>query len=131
MELDLPQATERRDARRVGSGSEDAQAHRTPTPTPMSLARSMQRILLAVTLVLPREEGVGPFELVTFEDAYYNKTKIAEVVEQRRMPPWHGRLHPKFGKLANDRRLSERDIKTILHWARGGAAEGGQSVPAI
>ncbi len=71
-----------------------------------------------------RPGGVGPFELMTYEDAYYSAERIKLVVHERRMPPWHANLNPKFGKLAHDTRLSEQEIKTVLDWVAQDAPEG-------
>jgi hypothetical protein len=71
-----------------------------------------------------RKQGPGPFELVTFPDVAYNTEKIREVVADRRMPPWHGNLNPEFGTLANDQRLTDDEVQTIVQWIDGGAAEG-------
>ena len=74
-----------------------------------------------------RPGGVGPFELLTFDDVAYNTAKIREVIEDRRMPPWHGVLNPEFGQLAYDERLSADEIETVLAWIDGGAAEGNRA----
>ncbi len=47
---------------------------------------------------------------------------IAEVVRERRMPPWHA--DPKFGHFRNDISLSDADKETILKWVAAGAPEG-------
>lgn len=81
-----------------------------------------------------REGGVGPFELVTYEDAYYSAARIQETVLERRMPPWHGFLNPKYGELVNDKQLSEKEIQIIDDWVRSGAAEGDEKdapAPAV
>ena len=71
-----------------------------------------------------REGQVGPFELVTFDDVYFSANTIAEVIQERRMPPWHAYLNPKFGKLKHDARLSEDEINTVLAWVAAGCKEG-------
>jgi mono/diheme cytochrome c family protein len=71
-----------------------------------------------------RGGGVGPFELLSYEDVTANVEKIKEVVSERRMPPWHGLLNPQFGKLLNDKRLSREEIRTILDWIEAGAPPG-------
>jgi hypothetical protein len=38
------------------------------------------------------------------------------------MPPWHA--DPHYGSFQNDKSLSEREIRTIVSWADGGAPEG-------
>src|SRR5262245_7356721 len=71
-----------------------------------------------------RAGGVAPFALTSFGDVSSNAEKIREVVTDRRMPPWHGVLDPKFGTLANDQGLSDEVIKTIVAWVADGAPEG-------
>jgi len=60
--------------------------------------------------------------LLTYEDAAAWGDTIREVVGERRMPPWFA--DPKFGKFANDRRLSDEDRQTILTWVEQGCPEG-------
>lgn len=71
-----------------------------------------------------RDEGPAPFELITFDDVAFNAEKIREVVLARRMPPWHGVLNEEFGKLANDGRLSDEEIETLVAWIDADAPEG-------
>lgn len=47
---------------------------------------------------------------------------IKSSVTQRRMPPWQA--DPHVGKFANDRSLSDGDIKILVEWASTGATEG-------
>ena len=47
---------------------------------------------------------------------------IAEVVRQRRMPPWHA--DPKYGHFSNDRSLPEQEKELLSQWAAAGAPEG-------
>ena len=78
-----------------------------------------------------RDGNVGPFPLSSYEDVYYSANTIAEVVEERRMPPWHAHINPKFGKLKHDPRLSEKEISTLLAWVKAGTPEGDpQDAPA-
>jgi hypothetical protein len=70
---------------------------------------------------------VAPFELISYDDVAYNAEKIKEVVTDRRMPPWHAELNPEFGKLANDQRLSDDEIETLVSWIEAGAPEGDRS----
>jgi len=72
--------------------------------------------------VCHRDGGVGPFSLERYEDAADMASMVAEVVENRRMPPWHA--DPKVGAWENSRRLSDGERDTLLAWARGGAPAG-------
>ncbi len=79
-----------------------------------------------------RKGEVAPFELMTYDDAYFNASTIAEVVQERRMPPWHAYLNPKYGELSHDARLSKDEIRLILAWARAEAPAGDpQDAPAL
>lgn len=71
-----------------------------------------------------RDGGPGPFELRTYDDLAYNMEKIREVVIDRRMPPWHGVLHPDFGKIVNDKRLPADALQTLVAWIDAGGPEG-------
>ena len=64
----------------------------------------------------------APFELATYDDAINWAGMIREVVEQRRMPPWHA--DPRHGHFSNDRRLSEQEIATVLAWLDADAPLG-------
>ncbi len=72
-----------------------------------------------------RPSQAGPFPLQTYEQVRRNRAMIAEVVEDRRMPPWHASEGDKrFGHFANDRRMSQEEIDTLVAWIRSGAREG-------
>ena len=60
--------------------------------------------------------------LLTYEDARPWAKSIAGNVESRTMPPWHA--DPSVGEWANDRRLSDAEIQTVVGWARSGVAMG-------
>lgn len=72
-----------------------------------------------------REGQIGPFTLTSYEDASGWAEMILEVVEQRRMPPWHA--DPKFGHFKNEARLPKEDVETIRRWVAAGAPEGDKS----
>ncbi|GIW87644.1 MAG: thiol-disulfide isomerase [Isosphaeraceae bacterium] len=69
-----------------------------------------------------RPGQVGPFPLLTYDDARRHADGIHEVVESRRMPPWHA--DPRYGQFANDRRLSAHQRATLLAWVEQGAPRG-------
>jgi hypothetical protein len=60
--------------------------------------------------------------LLTYKDARPWAKSIREKVLDGTMPPWHA--DPHYGSFKNDRRLSKKDIDTILAWVDGGAREG-------
>ncbi len=66
--------------------------------------------------------GAAPFALGTWSEARGHAAMIAEVVDQRRMPPWFAsREH---GDFANARGLSDAERSTIARWIAAGAPEG-------
>lgn len=69
-----------------------------------------------------RPDQEAPFALLSYEDARSRATNIAEVVAERRMPPWHA--DPRFGHFSNDRSLTPRERATLLAWVEQGAPAG-------
>jgi peroxiredoxin len=65
---------------------------------------------------------IGPFSLTSYDEAVGWADTIEEVVRQGRMPPWHA--DPKYGRFANDSRLSAGEKKTIADWIEAGTPEG-------
>lgn len=69
-----------------------------------------------------RPGEIAPMSLLTYKDARpWAKAMKAAVVNQK-MPPWFA--DPKVGHFANDRRLSEAQIQTLVAWVDGGSPEG-------
>jgi hypothetical protein len=66
-----------------------------------------------------RPNTAAPFSLLSYDDVAANAAMIAEVVDERRMPPWyasHG-----IGKFSNDRTMPAADRKLLVAWAQAGA----------
>ncbi len=72
-----------------------------------------------------RPGQAAPFSLLTYEQARRHASMIREVVDNRRMPPWHA--DPRFGRFENDRSLPTRQRATLLAWIDQGAALGDPS----
>lgn len=69
-----------------------------------------------------RPGEVGPFALLSYEDARKRTRRIREVVLEERMPPWHA--DPRHSKFLNDRRLTSEERDTLLAWIEQGAVKG-------
>jgi len=69
-----------------------------------------------------RPGEVAPMSLLTYKDARPWAKAIKTAVVNQKMPPWFA--DPKYGHFANDRRLSQADIDTLVAWADNGAVEG-------
>ena len=69
-----------------------------------------------------RPGEVAPMSLLTYADARPWARAIKNAVVKRQMPPWFADDHSR--PFANDKTLSEADVKTIATWVDGGAVEG-------
>ena len=69
-----------------------------------------------------RAGTAAPFALVQYEDVMQNGEMIAEVVADRRMPPWYA--GPADKAFINYRGLSGQERDTILQWVREGMPRG-------
>ena len=69
-----------------------------------------------------RPGEIAPMSLVSYKEARPWARSIREKVVTREMPPWYA--DPSHGQWTNDRRLSQKDIATIVDWVEGGAREG-------
>jgi hypothetical protein len=65
---------------------------------------------------------IAPMSLVTYKEVRPWARAIREKVVTKQMPPWHP--DPQYGTWENDRRISQKDIDTIVAWVDGGAPEG-------
>ena len=69
-----------------------------------------------------RTGEIAPMSLRTYQEVRPWAKAIREKVAGRQMPPWHA--DPKYGSWENDRRLSQKEIDTIVAWVDAGAIEG-------
>ena len=72
-----------------------------------------------------RAGEIGPFSLMTYEEARPRARAIALATRTRAMPPW--KPEPGYAEFAGARRLTERQIETIQRWVEEGAIEGDRS----
>jgi hypothetical protein len=90
--------------------------------------KDVQPIIHANCVLCHRTGEAAPFPLITFEDVTKRSKFIKQVVSSRYMPPWKADNH--FNSFANDRSLSDKDIKTITAWIDGGTPKGKQNLKA-
>jgi mono/diheme cytochrome c family protein len=69
-----------------------------------------------------RPGEIAPMSLMTYQEARPWAKSIRERVVERSMPPWTA--DPRYGHWANDARLSQQDIDTIVAWVNAGAPKG-------
>lgn len=90
-----------------------------PSPT---YTREISRILFANCVNCHRPGEVGPFSLLTYQDAFKKSDMIVRMVSRHRMPPW--KAEPQEHKFMDERRLSDAEIQTIRRWVDAGAPQG-------
>ena len=71
-----------------------------------------------------RAGGGGPFALMTREEVTSHAKAIAEVVADRRMPPWYGNRKQHF---LNERGLKSDERNKIVAWTKTGMAAGDET----
>jgi hypothetical protein len=107
---------------RSGPAISDA---RTDADAPPTYAKHVAPILFRRCVTCHRPGEVAPFSLTSYETTVKWAETIREVVEQRRMPPWLA--NPAHGSFANEARLSEDELATIIGWIDSGTLEGDRS----
>ncbi|MGP0065360.1 MAG: redoxin domain-containing protein [Isosphaeraceae bacterium] len=88
----------------------------------VTYAAEVSRIIQEKCQGCHRPNQVGPFSLLSYDDARKHSAMIREVVDDRRMPPWHA--DPRYGHFSNDRSLSSKERATLLAWIDQGTPLG-------
>jgi peroxiredoxin len=99
-----------------------ARAIKTKETGTITWTKHVSRIVQDHCQECHRPGQVGPMPLRTYHDAVAWSEMIREVVEDRRMPPWHA--DPRYGHFANDRSLTKQERDTLLGWIKEGCAKG-------
>ncbi|MBM3994350.1 MAG: redoxin domain-containing protein [Planctomycetes bacterium] len=83
--------------------------------------RDVQPILQNHCQQCHRPGEVGPFSLMTYKQAVNWAKDIKDYTQRREMPPWKVSEGIAFH---NERRLANREIKTLADWADNGMPQG-------
>ncbi len=93
------------------------------TDETVTFADHISPIIRKNCVVCHQPDGIGPFDLSTFEQVRRRARLITEVTQSRYMPPW--KPHPDYGpELIGERRLSDREIDMISSWYESGMPAG-------
>ncbi|HUI80156.1 MAG TPA: cytochrome c [Bryobacteraceae bacterium] len=92
----------------------------TNTPASVTFNKDVLPILQKNCQGCHRPGEIAPFSLLTYNDARPWAKAMKVAVATKKMPPWFAEV----GHFANDRRLSDADINTLVAWADKGAPEG-------
>ena len=89
---------------------------------PVTYSKDVAPILQKNCETCHRAGEAAPMSLRTYKEVRPMAAAIKEAVLLKKMPPWFA--DPKYGHFANDRTMSEQDVKTLVAWVDGGAKEG-------
>jgi mono/diheme cytochrome c family protein len=90
--------------------------------SPITFTKDAAPILFKNCAECHRPGEAAPFSVLTYKEARPWAKSIREKVVDRTMPPWHA--DPHIGEWANERRLTQQEIDTIVAWVDEGAKEG-------
>lgn len=93
-----------------------------PAAKEITFHKDVEPVLQARCQGCHRPGEAAPMSLLTYSDSRRWAKAIKEAVLVRKMPPWFA--DPAHGQFANDRRLSQNEIDTLVAWADSGAKEG-------
>jgi peroxiredoxin len=99
-----------------------ARVKKTPGEGSITFSKDVSRILQNRCQECHRPNQIGPMALLTYDDVASWSETIREVIEDRRMPPWHA--DPKHGKFQNNRSLTQAERDTLLGWIKQGCPQG-------
>jgi len=96
--------------------------HSPDASAKVTYSNQVARILNKRCVACHRGGEIAPFAMTTYAEVSGWADTIAEVVRNRRMPPWFA--DPKYGHFRNDRSLPEDEKEILYQWAAAGAPEG-------
>jgi mono/diheme cytochrome c family protein len=90
----------------------------------VTYTRDVAPIIQQNCQVCHRPGGIGPMDLVTYDDARRYARRIREQVANRIMPPYYYDNDVGIQDLQHDWRLSDQDIATVVAWVDQGSVQG-------
>jgi len=94
-------------------------------PVGPTFAKDVAPILFANCSSCHRSGEIGPFSLLTYQDARKRAGLIAQITEEKVMPPWKPAAG--HGEFKEARTLSDGQIALLKAWAAAGAPQGDAS----
>jgi peroxiredoxin len=104
------------------SGCVIERAQRTQLKEEVTYAKQVSRLLQKHCQECHRPGEIGPFSLLTYDDAKKRAARIREALIEQRMPPWYA--DSRHGKFLNDRRLPQEELDTLIAWIDAGTPRG-------
>ncbi|QDS97393.1 redoxin domain-containing protein [Adhaeretor mobilis] len=88
----------------------------------VTYSKQISRILQKHCVSCHRQGQIAPFALENYDDASAWAETMLEVIDNRRMPPWHA--NPKHGDFLNDARMPDEEKELFRSWVTNGLPEG-------
>lgn len=109
-----------------GTGGSSAwSAEAAPTQLVPTWTEDVGPLMAESCMNCHRPGQIAPMSLLTYNDVQPWAESIRMMVESRIMPPWHADpAYPRQHAFGNDRRLSDREIETIVRWVEAGTPRG-------
>ena len=107
-----------------------ARSSASEAPVP-SFTKDVAPIVFNKCATCHRAGEAVPMSLTSFQEVRPWAKAIREQVAERSMPPWHADAASSL-KFRNDRRLSQKEIDTVVAWVDGGSPKGDDAdLPAL
>ena len=90
--------------------------------TDITFCKTIAPILYQNCLECHRTGEIGPFDISSYEEVVGWAEMIVEVIDQKRMPPWHA--DPKHGSFKNARQMPGNASASIRQWMAAGMPFG-------
>ena len=91
----------------------------------VTYSQDVARILQKHCVECHREREIAPFTLTEYDEVSGWAETILEVIDDKRMPPWHA--NPEHGSFTNSRVMSDDEKRIIREWVEAGAPQGDPS----
>jgi hypothetical protein len=88
----------------------------------VTFANQVSRVLQRNCVECHRDGEIGPFSLETYEESIGWADMMLEVIEEKRMPPWHA--DASVGEFSNSRNMSDEDKQILIDWVAQGTPMG-------
>jgi hypothetical protein len=88
----------------------------------ISYSKEVAPIIEKNCVACHQKGSIAPFAFDSYQKVKGFAPMIREVLRTDRMPPYNA--DPHVNKFADNKNLSAKDIKTLVHWVEGGAPRG-------
>lgn len=104
--------------------SSKASGEKSSAPAAPTFTKDVAPIFFKNCAECHRPGEIAPMSLMNYKEVRPWAKAIREKIVSREMPPWHA--DPAHGQWSNDKRMSQKDIDTVVAWIEGGTKEGDQ-----